>query len=73
MAMVQKMKGDDETFSQLAEASLTMILHEGAPSHRIDVVFDVYKESSIKGAERWNRSPGGCIQFSGIASGHSIQ
>ena len=50
-----------------------MILHEGAQSHHIDVVFDVYKESSIKGAERWNRSSGGGIQFSTIASGHSTQ
>ena len=56
VAMVQKMKEDDKTFSQLAEASLTMILHEGAQSHRIDVVFDVYKEPSIKVAERCNKS-----------------
>ena len=73
MVQKMKMKGDEKTFSQLAEASLTMILHEGVQSDCIDVVFDVYKEPSINGAERCNRSSGGAIQFSSIAPGHSIQ
>ena len=47
MSLVQKMKGNDQTFSQLAELALIQILHEGARSERIDVVFDVYREDSI--------------------------
>ena len=42
--MVQQMKGDDKTFAQLAESALAKVLHEGAKSQQIDVVFDVYKE-----------------------------
>ena len=36
MSLVRKMKGNDQTFSQLAESALTHILHEGVRSHRID-------------------------------------
>ena len=32
-----------------------MILREGATSKRIDVVFDVYRETSIKNTEREKR------------------
>ena len=49
------MKGNDQTFSQLAESALIQILHEGARSERIDVVLDVYREDSKKNAERMNR------------------
>ena len=52
MSQVQKMKGNDQTFSQLADSALTHILHEGIlhegiRSHAIDVVFDVYRDESI--------------------------
>ncbi|KAK5862616.1 hypothetical protein PBY51_017989 [Eleginops maclovinus] len=50
MSLVQQMKGDDKTFTQLAESALAKVLHEGAKSQRIDFVFDVYKETSIKDA-----------------------
>ncbi|KAG0710452.1 hypothetical protein GWK47_022750 [Chionoecetes opilio] len=40
---------------------------------RIDVVFDVYKETSIKDAERANRSAGTGIHFKNIQPGHNIQ
>ncbi|KAI8484452.1 hypothetical protein Bbelb_377230 [Branchiostoma belcheri] len=32
---------------------MAMVLKEGANSHRIDVVFDVYRDQSIKNAERF--------------------
>ncbi|KAJ8415586.1 hypothetical protein AAFF_G00425660 [Aldrovandia affinis] len=63
MSLVQKMKGNDQTFSQRAASALTQILHEGARSQRIDVVFDVYQEDSIKNAERANRGCTTGIQF----------
>jgi len=56
MSLVQKLKGNDQTFWQLAESTLSHVLHEGSKSHRIDVVFDVYREMSIKDAERSNSS-----------------
>ena len=52
MALVQRLKGDHKTFSEVAVSLMGMVLHEGSSSERIDVVFDVYKENSIKNAER---------------------
>ncbi|KAJ8400910.1 hypothetical protein AAFF_G00392640 [Aldrovandia affinis] len=72
MSLVQKMKGNDQTFSQRAASALTQILHEGARSQRIDVVFDVYQEDSNKNAERANRGCTTGIQFRNIAPGHRI-
>ena len=73
MSLVQKMKGNDQTCSQLAESVLTHILHEGVSSHIIDVVFDTYREDSIKNAERSNRGSTTGIQFRNMAPGHRIQ
>lgn len=42
-------------------------------SRRIDVVFDVYKETSIKDAERANRSASTGVHFKNIQPGHNIQ
>ena len=46
--LVQKMKGNDQTFSQVADSAMIHTIHEGVRSHRIDVVFDKYLEESIK-------------------------
>ena len=73
MSLIQKMKGNEKTFSQLAESAMLMVLHEGAESERIDVVFDVYRDTSIKNAERSNRGADMAIQFRNIAPGHNIQ
>lgn len=73
MSLVQKMKGNDKTFAQLAESTLAKVLHEGGDSERIDVVFDVYKDMSIKHSERANRGADMGIQFKNIVSGHNIQ
>lgn len=67
------MKGNDKTFAQLAESTLAKVLHEGGDSERIDVVFDVYKDMSIKHSERANRGADLGIQFKNIVSGHNIQ
>lgn len=55
MSQVQKVKGNDLTFSQLADSALTLILHEGANIEKTDVVFGVYREDSIKNAESKKR------------------
>ena len=70
MSLIQKMKGNDQTFSQL---ELTRTLHDGVRSHRIDVVFDKYREDSIKNAGRSNRGSTAGIQFRNMAPGHRIQ
>ena len=73
MILVQKMKGNEQIFAQLAESALTHILHEGVGSHRIDVVFDAYREDSIKNAERSNKRSTTGIQLRNMAPGHMIQ
>ena len=55
MALVQRLKGDQKTFAAVAETLLGRVLNEGGSSDRIDVVFDDYREESIKNAERENK------------------
>jgi hypothetical protein len=52
MNLVQRVKGDQATFGDVATAVLSMALREGSQSSRIDVVFDIYLENSIKNSER---------------------
>ena len=47
--------GNNKTFAQLAEFVLSMVLYVGVPSGRVDVVFDAYRQPSIKDSERLNR------------------
>ncbi|KAJ8389301.1 hypothetical protein AAFF_G00121660 [Aldrovandia affinis] len=54
MSLVQKMKGNDQTFSQRAASALTQILHEGARSQRIDVVFDQWRKFLSSSANKAN-------------------
>ena len=42
MAMVQKIRGDQRTFAEVADNLMYMVLNEVTDSQRIDVVFDVY-------------------------------
>ena len=51
MALIGKIKGTGLTFNQLANDLLNIVLSTGQ-STRNDVVFDVYKDYSIKNAER---------------------
>ena len=52
MNLVQRVKGDQATFGDVATTVLSMALKEGSQSNRIDVVFDKYQENSIKNSER---------------------
>lgn len=54
MNLVQRVKGDQVTFGDVANTVLSMALREGADSDRRDVVFDTYRENSIK---RWRGQP----------------
>ena len=55
MGLVQRMDGTNKTFAQLAESVLSMVLYVGVQSRRVDVVFDAYRQPSIKNYERLNR------------------
>ncbi|KAK3869740.1 hypothetical protein Pcinc_015599 [Petrolisthes cinctipes] len=51
MGLIQKLNGSNKTFGQVAELAFTNILHEGEQNKRTDIVFDVYRSTSIKQAE----------------------
>lgn len=72
MGLVQRLKGDGKTFGAIAGSVLNMALHEGENSTRIDVVFDVYRNTSIKNAERCHCGSTGSTQWKNIAPGHSV-
>lgn len=73
MGLVQKLNGNDKTFSELAELALLYLLNESSTASRIDVVFDSYRAVSIKDLERSKRSKGQTLTFQNIAPGHRIQ
>ena len=73
MSLVQKVKGEQSTFGDIATAILQMVLREGKCSKRIDVVFDTSKENSIKNSERLLRGQETGHQFQSIASTQIIR
>jgi len=64
MVMLQKIRGDQKTFAELGDSMMSMVLHEGTDSQRIDVVFNVYRNNSIKNHKREKR---------GSESGHKVR
>ena len=73
MILVQKLKGDHKKFSDVADSLFGMVLHEGVSSKRIDVIFDVYRENSIKNAERQQRGAEYGNEFRNIQANHKVQ
>ena len=69
MAFVQRLK----TFAEVAEYLLCFVLQEGSNSKRMDVLFDVYKENSMKNAEREKRGAESGNEFRNIQSAHKVQ
>ena len=67
MGLVQRMKGNNKTFSQLAESVLSIVLYVGVQSGRVAVVFDVYSQPSIKDAEILNRYASTIIWYKCLA------
>ena len=72
MAYVQQAKVTDKTFGEFAMELLDRILRVGSRASRIDVVFDDYREASIKNIERGRRSAGNLL-FQSIVSSTSIK
>ena len=52
MALVQKLKTPGKTFGDLSQDLVDVVLYLGRDSSRIDLVFNVYSDESIKNAER---------------------
>ena len=72
MAMVQKIRGDQKTFAEVADNLMYMVLNEGTDSQRIDVVFDVYRDNSITNPEREKRGSENGHEFRNIKADHTI-
>ena len=70
MSLVQKANGEHKTFGEVSEQLFTTVLNIASGSKRVDVVFDVYKETSIKNVERARRGSG--IFITNITHGHKI-
>ncbi|XP_062407374.1 uncharacterized protein LOC134098358 [Sardina pilchardus] len=62
MRLIQKMNGDNRTFAQVAKSAMMSVLQEGAQSERLDFVFDVYRQTSIKNAEQVNKGADSTLQ-----------
>ena len=73
MALVQKLKVDYLTFGEIADKILSRALREGEGNNRVDVVFHVYRDISIKSAERELRGESDAITFKNLAAGQAIQ
>ena len=65
MAMARKIKNSGLTFTEFADQLLKFVVSSTSHSSRIDIVFDVYRKSSIKNAER-NHQETGKLKFKKI-------
>ena len=73
MALVQCLKGDQKTFAAVPETVLRKVLNEGGTSDRVDVIFDDYREESVKNAEQENRGEGSGSEYCNIQADHKIK
>ena len=72
MAMVQKTRGDQKTLAEVDDSLMYFVLNKGTDSKRIDVVFDVYKDNSIKNPEREKSGSENGHEFPNIKGDHKI-
>ena len=73
MSIVRKLDGNQKPFGDIAKTVLKIVIREGDKCDRVDVVFDVYREDSIKDAERVNRGSGSGVKFRSLATGHKVK
>ena len=52
IALVRKIKTSRKTFGEMSDILLQTVLNHGGNSRKIDLVFGVYRNHSIKNAER---------------------
>ena len=72
MSIVQKVKGNHNTFGEVSIAIFRKIFAEAKGSRKIDVVFD--RDISIKNIERMgNKSSSAAPVFQNILSSHKVQ
>ena len=72
MSLVQKPRGDNRTFGDVAFSILSTALNESKDSQRVDVVFDVHRQESIKNGERQHRTKEPGLEYKHITSSHIV-
>jgi len=73
MALVKSVEGNNMTFGDVSNTILNKALKEAHYSTRMDIVFDVYQQISIKNTDRVARGSQASISFSQIAREHRIK
>ena len=73
MGRMNKLHGENQTFSELSDHVFSQMLHAGHGSDRIDVVFDMYHSRSIISAERIQHGSTEGIAFSNIMPGQELE
>jgi len=73
MAAIHRLPLTLSTFGEAADTLLRMILRDAGDSNRVDVIFDDYRDISIKGCERERRSTQMSTQYSNLQAGHKVQ
>ena len=73
MSLVNKMNGENLTFEEFSFQLLYRVLQTAGNSKRVDVVFDVYTELSIKASERTLRGSDRGLHITNIMPGLKIK
>ena len=73
MSIVRKTNGNQRAFGEICNTIHNTVLLESGQSDRIDLVFDVYQEKSIKNAERVKRGAAHRTQYKTILPSHKIK
>ena len=73
MCIVHKVSCSVSTFVDVAESVFSMVLNEGRICSRIEIVFDVYRELSIKSAKRQLRGSDESLHYINLTAGQKVQ
>ena len=74
VAIINEVNAEKKTYGELAATLFASIMRDVCGCTRIDVVFDVYQDVSIKNAERSNRGHNAsAILLNTIMPGHKVQ
>ena len=73
MSLIIKICGDNRTFGDIAESIFLISTQSGNASRRKDIVFDVYKDNSIKTIELEDSGIASVLAHGSIVVSHKIQ
>ena len=73
MSLIHKLPGENRTFSEVSDHLFSLVLQAAGSSEGVDIVFDVYKDQSIKDADRLSRGSSDGVQFTQILPAHRIK